>query len=169
MRYFCVPLEERALRPAANEMKSGRLTELVESYLFEWNIEDNHLTLADNWNTKFCAVGASSHGFRKIEQYIYKDDIPKVRKMFNAILSGDIEDNILIRFFVYDEYGKERADWCSINLISVLYDGKVPMYVVGSVRDLSSKLKMVMETTLKEHGVSREMVGSCLLYTSRCV
>lgn len=169
LRYFCVPLEERALRPAANEMKSGRLTELVESYLFEWNIEDNHLTLADNWNTKFCAVGASSRGFRKIEQYIYKDDIPKVRKMFNAILSGDIEDNILIRFFVYDENGKERADWCSINLISVLYDGKVPMYVVGSVRDLSSKLKMVMETTLKEHGVSKEMVGRARLLVDHMI
>ena len=169
LRYFCVPLEDRALRPTAKELKSGRLTELVESYLFEWNIEDNHLTLADNWNTKFCAVGAGNRGFRKIEQYIYKDDIPKVRKMFNAILSGDIEDNILIRFFVYDEYGKERADWCSISLISVLYDGKVPMYVVGSVRDLSSKLKMVMETTLKEHGVSKEMVGRARLLVDHMI
>ena len=168
LRYFCVPLEDKALR-AAGDLKSGHLTELVESYLFEWNIEDNHLTLADNWNTKFCAAGIGNHGFRKIERYIYKDDIPKVRKMFNAILSGDIEDNILARFFVYDEHGTERANWCSISLISVLYDGKVPMYVVGSVRDLSSKLKTVMETTLREHGVSKEMVGRARLLVDHLI
>ncbi|RGY97913.1 histidine kinase [Clostridium sp. AM58-1XD] len=168
LRYFCVPLEDKALRPAGDP-KSSHLTELVESYLFEWNIEDNHLTLADNWNTKFCAVGTGNHGFRRIERYIYKDDIPKVRKMFNAILSGDIEDNILARFFVSDEHGKEQANWCSISLISVLYDGKVPMYVIGSVRDLSSKLKMVMETTLKEHGVSKEMVGRARLLVDHLI
>lgn len=169
LRYFCVPLEDKALRPAASEFKSGHLTELVESYLFEWNIEDNHLTLADNWNTKFCAAGTGNQGFRRIERYVYKDDIPKVRKMFNAILSGDIEDNILARFFVYDEQGKEQPSWCSISLISVLYDGKVPMYVVGSVRDLSFKLKTVMETTLKEHGVSKEMVGRARLLVEHLI
>lgn len=168
LRYFCVPLEDKALRPAG-DLKSGHLTELVESYLFEWNIEDNHLTLADNWDTKFCAAGTGNHGFRRIERYVYKDDIPKVRKMFNSILSGDIEDNILARFFVSDEHGKERANWCSISLISVLYDGKVPMYVVGSVRDLSTKLNMVMETTLKEHGVSKEMVGRARLLVDHLI
>lgn len=169
LRYFCVPMEEKTLRTAAADLKSGHLTELVESYLFEWNIEDNYLILADNWNTKFCAAGTGKHGLRRIERYIYKDDIPKVRKMFNAMLAGDIEDNILVRFFVRDEHGKERASWCNISLISVLYDGKIPMYVVGSVRDLSSKLKTVMETILKEHGVSREMVGRARLLVDHLI
>ena len=167
--YFCMPLEAGAARPNMFEPEKGRLTELVESYLFEWNVEDNHLTLTDNWDTKFQAVGDVKHGFRKIESYIFKDDISKVRKMFNAILTGDIEDNIIVRFYVKDGREREQADLCSISLISVLYDGKMPVYVVGSVRDLSSKLKTVMETTLKAHGVSRKMTGRAKLLVEHMI
>jgi len=71
--------------------------------------------------------------------------------MFNLILSGDIEDNIMARFYIRDGQ-TEKAEWCSISLISVLYDDKIPMYVVGTVRDLSSKLKVVMETSMNSRG-----------------
>lgn len=144
------------------------LTELVESYLFEWNIEDNQMTLADNWDGKFCAVGSGKNGFRKIERYIFKDDIPKVRKMFNLILSGDIEDNIMARFYIRDGE-TEKAEWCSISLISVLYDGKIPMYVVGTVRDLSSKLKVVMETSVNGRGISKEVAGRARLLAEHII
>ena len=169
LHYFCIPIAEGTLRTGMPEAGNRRLTELVESYLFEWNVEENYLTLADNWDTKFHASGTGRHGFRKMERYVFKDDIPKVRKMVNAILTGDIEDNIIVRFYVQDEQEKERVNWCSINLISVLYDGKIPVYVVGSVRDLSSKLKTVMNVTLKNHGVSGNMAGRAKLLVEHII
>lgn len=167
--WVCVPMMSGTLGTV--KVKAGtnrKLTELVESYLFEWNIEDNQITLADNWDEKFSAVGSGKNGFRKIERYVFKDDIPKVRKLFNLILSGDIEDNTMVRFYIRDGE-TEKAEWCSISLISVLYDGSIPMYVVGTVRDLSSKLKMVMETTMNSHGVTKEIAGRARLLAEHVI
>jgi len=43
------------------------------------------------------------------------------------------------------------------------------MYVVGTVRDLSSKLKMVMETTMNSHGVTKEIAGRARLLTEHVI
>lgn len=52
------------------EVKAGtncKLTEPVESYLFEWNTEDNQITLADSWDEKFSVAGSGKNGFCKTE------------------------------------------------------------------------------------------------------
>lgn len=43
------------------------------------------------------------------------------------------------------------------------------MYVMGTVRDLSSELKTVMETTMSNHGVTKETAGRARLLAEHVI
>lgn len=141
-------------KPSSWIRNEDQLIERAEGYLFEWNIEEDLLSLSSNWNSKFQIEpdrqNRRSRGWKYMEDYACEHDRTRLRKFFNSILSGENQDNILVRFRID---GKEiRHAWCSVNLLTVLYDKRVPMYVVGIVKDINEKLKEVLESSLECYG-----------------
>ena len=122
--------------------------------MFEWNIRDNILILGDNWDSKFRinTQGIHDKGLKQMEEYIWRDDCPRLRRFFDSALYGEKQDNMLIRFRTYQS-GNSYA-WCSLNLLSVLCDKEMPVYVVGIVKDISQKLKYLSEKALEDYGGS---------------
>lgn len=141
-----------------NNGKPGdkQLVERSEGYMFEWNIRDNMLILGDNWDDKFRVNPSDLHhkGIKQMEDYIWQDDCPRMRKFFNSALYGEKQDNMLIRFRTHKS--ENSYAWCSLNLLSVLCDKEMPVYVVGIVKDISRKLKYLSEKALEAYGGSAE-------------
>lgn len=141
-------------KPSSWIRREDQLIERAEGYLFEWNIEDDLLSLSGNWNGKFLIEPdrrqRRSRGWKHMEDYVCEHDRTRLRKFFNSVLVGENQDNILVRFRIG---GKEiRHAWCSVNLLTVLYDKRIPMYVVGIVKDIDEKLKEVLESSLEHYG-----------------
>ena len=148
------------MRTGINNILNGeekgdtQLVERSEGYMFEWNIRDNILILGDNWDSKFRinTQGIHDKGLKQMEEYIWRDDCPRLRRFFDSALYGEKQDNMLIRFRTYQS-GNSYA-WCSLNLLSVLCDKEMPVYVVGIVKDISQKLKYLSEKALEDYGGS---------------
>lgn len=149
------------LEPEITEMHlhtepNGSLVERAEGYLFEWNIEDNMMTLSEDWDQVFLAETSEKRRRRanRIEEYVWKEDWPQLRKLFNSILSRENQDSTLVRLRLNGE--EKRYAWCSINFISVFYDNNLPMYAVGMVKNINQKLKEALENSLENYGFSTE-------------
>lgn len=136
--------------------ENKHLVERSEGYMFEWNIRDNVLTLGDNWDEKFRDNTPERHdkGIKRMEEYIWQDDCSRLRRFFNSALYGEKQDNTLIRFRTHKS--ENGYAWCSLNLLSVLCDKEMPVYVVGIVKDISQKLKCLSEKAMEEYCGSPE-------------
>lgn len=136
---------------------NSSLIERSEGYLFEWNIEDNVMILSDDWDDVFLAETSEKRRRRanRIEEYVWKEDWPQLRKLFNSILSRENQDSTIVRLRLKGE--ANRYAWCSINFISVFYDNKLPMYAVGMVKNINQKLKEALESSLENYGFSTEV------------
>ncbi|MCC8026001.1 MAG: histidine kinase [Clostridium sp.] len=146
---------------------SRRLVEASEGYMFEWNIRDDILILGDNWNHKFRAVARSrGRGYKMMESYIWSEDRPRLRKFFNSVLSGDSQDNMLIRFKTAEK--ENSFAWCSVSLLSVLCDMELPVYVVGIVKDINWKLKQLLERSLEGYeGSAKNRAAEAIDYAKK--
>lgn len=142
------------------EREDGRqLVEASEGYMFEWNSQENVLTLGDNWNSKFKSDNPKclDHGHKKMEDYIWEEDRPRLRNFFNSILTRENQDNMLIRFRTRET--QNSYSWCSVSLLSVLCDMELPVYVVGIVKDINWKLKQLLERSLDGYDGTSENRG----------
>lgn len=139
-----------------NTEPAGNLTVRSEGHLFEWNIEDNKMTLPEDWDLVFWSQNAEKGKDRAnpMEEYVWKEDRPQLRRLFDSVLSRENQDGTIVRLRLKGE--KTLYAWCSINFISVFYNDKLPVYAVGMVKNINQKLKTVLENSLENYGFSTE-------------
>lgn len=125
------------------EKREKVLVEKSEDCIFEWNITENKLMISENWKEKFEQVVDKEYLDVKkdIKQYIHREDLGKFNNMLNQVLAGGTPGDILLR--CYKDMEKKKYFWCSVSLISVLYDDKTPMFVIGRLKDIDYQLKQL--------------------------
>lgn len=129
------------------------LKDYVEHYIFEWNIEEDTVEVSGIWEKKFVAAGEEIHKGHEIEKYIYPNDLLKFQKISNLVLSGESQEDILLRFYVKNQ--PKEYSWCTVSFISVLYDKNVPMFAIGRVKDIDNEISRVMGIPDQESGEAR--------------
>lgn len=129
------------------------LRDYVENYIFEWNIEEDTVEVSGLWEQKFEALGEERHEGHEIERYIYPNDLVKFRKISNLVLSGESQEDILLRFYVKNK--PKEYSWCTVSFISVMYDNNVPMFAIGRVKDIDNEISRVMGLPVQESGAGR--------------